>query len=235
MTAIVPPLTPGMADATPIAAPAKKDFNQFLIFIKLPNLCFGLLCYNTAWRKIKKLIVGLGNPGKKYEKTRHNMGFMVLDHLSDISQIDIDKEVFNGLLGRGKLFNNDVLLFKPTTFMNLSGTAVLQVVNYFKINIEDVIVVFDDMALPVGQIRLRKSGSSGGQKGMQNIIDLLHTSEIKRIRVGIGQPSYDVVDYVLGKPLKEEMPLIEDAIIRAVEALKEAMKSNFEKAMSQFN
>ena len=182
-----------------------------------------------------KLIIGLGNPGKKYEKTRHNMGFMVLDHLSDISQIDIDKEVFNGLLGRGKLFNNDVLLFKPTTFMNLSGTAVLQVVNYFKINIEDVIVVFDDMALPVGQIRLRKSGSSGGQKGMQNIIDLLHTSEIKRIRVGIGQPSYDVVDYVLGKPLKEEMPLIEDAIIRAVEALKEAMKSNFEKAMSQFN
>ena len=163
------------------------------------------------------------------------MGFMVLDHLSDISQIDIDKEVFNGLLGRGKLFNNDVLLFKPTTFMNLSGTAVLQVVNYFKINIEDVIVVFDDMALPVGQIRLRKSGSSGGQKGMQNIIDLLHTSEIKRIRVGIGQPSYDVVDYVLGKPLKEEMPLIEDAIIRAVEALKEAMNSNFEKAMSQFN
>ena len=182
-----------------------------------------------------KLIVGLGNPGKKYEKTRHNMGFMVLDHLSDISQIDIDKEVFNGLLGRGKLFNNDVLLFKPTTFMNLSGTAVVQVVNYFKINIEDVIVVFDDMALPVGQIRLRKSGSSGGQKGMQNIIDLLHTSEIKRIRVGIGQPSYDVVDYVLGKPLKEEMPLIEDAIIRAVEALKESMKSNFEKAMSQFN
>ena len=182
-----------------------------------------------------KLIVGLGNPGKKYEKTRHNMGFMVLDHLSEISQIDIDKEVFNGLLGRGKIFDNDVLLFKPTTFMNLSGTAVLQVVKFFKIAIEDVIVVFDDMALPVGQIRLRKAGSSGGQKGMQNIIDLLHTTDIKRIRVGIGQPSYDVVDYVLGKPLKEEMPLIEDAINRAVDALKEAMKSNFEKAMSQFN
>lgn len=182
-----------------------------------------------------KLIVGLGNPGKKYEKTRHNMGFMVLDHLSDISQIDIDKEVFNGLLGRGKIFNNDVLLFKPTTFMNLSGTAVIQVANYFKIAIEDIIVVFDDMALPVGQIRLRKSGSSGGQKGMQNIIDLMHTSEIKRIRVGIGEPPYNAVDYVLGKPLKEEMPLIEDAIIRACEALKEAMKSNFDKAMSQFN
>lgn len=182
-----------------------------------------------------KLIVGLGNPGKKYEKTRHNMGFMVLDHLSDISQIDIDKEVFNGLLGRGKIFDNDVLLFKPTTFMNLSGTAVVQVAKYFKIATEDIIIVFDDMALPVGQIRLRKSGSSGGQKGMQNIIELLHTSEIKRIRIGIGEPPYNAVDYVLGKPLKEEMPLIEDAIIRATEALKEALKSNFDKAMSQFN
>jgi PTH1 family peptidyl-tRNA hydrolase len=160
---------------------------------------------------------------------------MVIDHLSDVSQIDVDKEVFNGLLGRGKLFHEDVLLFKPTTFMNLSCTAVLQVVKFFKIAIEDVIVVFDDMALPVGQIRLRKSGSSGGQKGMQNIIDLLHSQDIKRVRVGIGQSPYDVVDYVLGKPLKEEMPLIEEAIIRAVEALKEAIKSNFDKAMSQFN
>lgn len=182
-----------------------------------------------------KLIVGLGNPGKKYEKTRHNMGFMVIDHFSDISQIDVDKEVFNGLLGRGKIFDQDVLLFKPTTFMNLSGTAVLQVVNYFKIKLEDVIVVFDDMALPVGQIRLRKSGSSGGQKGMQNIIDLLHSQDIKRIRIGIGEPQYDAVDYVLGKPLKEEIPLVEEAIIRASEALKEALKSNFEKAMSQYN
>ena len=182
-----------------------------------------------------KLIIGLGNPGKKYEKTRHNMGFMAIDHFSDISQIDIDKEVFNGLLGRGKIFDQDVLLFKPTTFMNLSGTAVLQVVNYFKIKLEDIIVVFDDMALPVGQIRLRKSGSSGGQKGMQNIIDLLHSQEIKRIRIGIGEPQYDVVDYVLGKPLKEEIPLVEEAIIRAGEALKEALKTNFEKAMSQYN
>lgn len=182
-----------------------------------------------------KLIVGLGNPGKKYEKTRHNMGFMVLDHFSDISQIDIDKEVFNGLLGRGKIFNEDVLLFKPTTFMNLSGTAVQQVVSYFKIKLEDIIIVFDDMALPVGQIRLRKSGSSGGQKGMQNIIDLLHSQDIKRIRVGIGEPQYNAVDYVLGKPLKEELPLVEEAIIRAAEALKEALKSNFEKAMSQYN
>ena len=183
-----------------------------------------------------KLIVGLGNPGKKYENTRHNMGFMAIDLLSDISKIDIDKEVFNGLLGRGKIFDQDVLLFKPTTFMNLSGTAVQQVAHFFKIPSEDIIVVFDDLALPVGAIRLRESGSSGGQKGMQNIIDNLKTDKIKRIRIGIGKSTYaDAADYVLGKPLKEEMPLIEEAINRAVEALKEALKSNFTKAMSQFN
>ena len=128
-----------------------------------------------------KLIVGLGNPGKKYEKTRHNMGFMAIDLFSEISQIDIDKEVFSGLLGRGKVFDEDVLLFKPTTFMNLSGTAVSQVVRYFKIPLEDIIVVFDDMALTPGNIRLRINGSSGGQKGMQNIIDQLGTKEIKRM------------------------------------------------------
>ena len=183
-----------------------------------------------------KLIVGLGNPGKKYEKTRHNMGFMAIDLLSDVTNIDVDKEVFNGLLGRGKLYDQDVLLFKPTTYMNLSGTAVLQVANFFKIPADDIIVVFDDLALPVGALRLRESGSSGGQKGMQNIIDLLKTDKIKRIRIGIGKSTYaDTADYVLGKPLKEEMPLIEEAINRAVEALKEALKSNFTKAMSQYN
>jgi PTH1 family peptidyl-tRNA hydrolase len=103
-----------------------------------------------------KLIIGLGNPGKKYENTRHNMGFMVLDHLSDISKIDIDKEVFNGILGRGKIFDQDVLLFKPTTYMNLSGTAVQQVAHFFKIPLEDMIVIYDDLALPVGDVRLRE-------------------------------------------------------------------------------
>ena len=183
-----------------------------------------------------KLIIGLGNPGKKYEKTRHNMGFMAVDLFSDITKIDVDKEVFNGLLGRGKVFDQDVLLFKPTTFMNLSGTAVQQVVHFFKISLEDIIVIFDDLALPVGDIRLRESGSSGGQKGMQNIIDNLKSDKIKRIRIGIGKSTYaDTADYVLGKPLKEEMPLIEDGISRAIEALKEALKSNFTKAMSKYN
>ena len=181
------------------------------------------------------VIVGLGNPGTKYEKTRHNMGFRVLDLLSEETGIEVTKEVFNGLLGRGKIFDNDVLLFKPTTYMNLSGTAVQQVVHYFKVNIDDIIVVYDDMALAPGTIRMRIQGSSGGQKGIQNIIEQLGTDKIKRIRVGIGEPIDNAIDYVLGKPTKEEEPLINDAVIRAVEAIKEALKSSFEKAMTKYN
>lgn len=182
-----------------------------------------------------KLIVGLGNPGKKYEKTRHNMGFSTIDLLSDLSCIDVDKEVFHGLLGRGKIFDEDVMLFKPTTFMNLSGTAVREVVSYFKIPLEDIIVISDDMALDVGKIRLRSKGSSGGQKGIQNIIDCLGTENFKRIRIGIGRPEDNVIDYVLGRPNKDDQVLIEDAIMHAVEAIKETIKANFEVAMSKFN
>ena len=183
-----------------------------------------------------KLIVGLGNPGKKYEGTRHNMGFMVIDKFAEEAMIDVDKEVFHGLLGRGKLFSQDLLIFKPTTFMNLSGTAVSEVINYFKINIEDVIVVFDDMALEPGNIRLRLNGSSGGHKGMQNIIDNCKTNNIKRLRVGIGEPNErDNIDFVLSKPFKDEMPLFETAIENAKEALREAIKSDFDRAMNKFN
>ena len=183
-----------------------------------------------------KLIVGLGNPGKKYELTRHNMGFDVVDLFSEISQIDIDKEVFNGLLGRGKVFDDDVLLFKPTTFMNLSGTAVQQVVHYFKVDLDDIIVISDDMALNPGTIRLRKSGSSGGQKGLQNIIDCLGSDQFKRIRVGIGEPpKNNAVDFVLGKFDKDDRELIDEAQKRAVEALKETIRTNFDNAMNKFN
>ena len=181
------------------------------------------------------LVVGLGNPGTKYALTRHNMGFRVIDLLSAQTGIEVTKEVFNGLLGRGKIFNNDVILFKPTTYMNLSGTAVQQVVHYFKIDVDDIIVCYDDMALNPGTIRMRIQGSSGGQKGIQNIIEQLGTDKIKRIRIGIGEPTDNAIDYVLGKPLKEEEPLIDDAVARAVEAIKEALKSSFEKAMTKYN
>ena len=191
--------------------------------------------YNNRTR-FMKLIVGLGNPGKKYENTRHNMGFMAIDLLSDQAQVDVDKEVFHGLLGRGKIYEQDVILFKPTTFMNLSGTAVQEVVHYFKIAIEDIVVIYDDMALNPGTIRLRKEGSSGGHKGMQNIIDCLSTDQIKRIRIGIGEPGEnDTIDFVLSKPLKDEAPLIEEAIANAVRAVKEMLKSDFDRAMNKYN
>lgn len=183
-----------------------------------------------------KLFVGLGNPGKKYEHTRHNMGFDVIDLFSDLSQIDVDKEVFHGLMGRGELFDEDIMLFKPTTFMNLSGNAVREVVSYFKIPLEDVIIIFDDMALPPGKIRMRMEGSSGGHKGMQNIIEQLGTDQIKRIRIGIGEPmENDNIDYVLSKPIKEERGLIDEAINDAVMAMKEVLKSSFDRAMTKFN
>ena len=182
-----------------------------------------------------KLIVGLGNPGKKYEHTRHNMGFDTVNLFAELAKIDIDKEAFKGLVGRGKVFDEDVYLLKPQTFMNLSGESVREIVNYFKIEINDVIIIYDDMALEPGKIRLRASGSSGGHKGMQNIIDQLGTEEIKRIRIGIGESTDDTIDYVLSKPLKEERPLIDEAIKNAVEALKEILKNNFEKAMTNFN
>ena len=182
-----------------------------------------------------KLIVGLGNPGKKYEGSRHNMGFMAIDLLSDVTKIDVDREAFQGILGRGKLFDQDVMLFKPTTFMNLSGHAVQQVVNYFKIDVDDIVIIYDDMALAPGTIRLRLAGSSGGQKGMQNIIEQLGTDQIKRIRIGIGEPEDDAVDYVLSKPSKEELPLIEEAIIKAKDAVVTYLKRDFAVAMNNYN
>lgn len=182
-----------------------------------------------------KLIVGLGNPGKKYEHTRHNMGFDVVDLFSELSQIDIDKESFKGMVGRGKIFDEDIFLLKPQTFMNLSGESVKEIVSYFKIDVNDILVIYDDMALPVGSIRLRPSGSSGGHKGMQNIIDNLGTQNIKRIRVGIGEPIYDTIDFVLSKPTKEEKPLIDEAIEKAADAIRDILKTNFDIAMTRYN
>lgn len=182
-----------------------------------------------------KLIAGLGNPGKKYEHTRHNMGFDVVDLFAEMAKIDVDKEVFHGLLGRGKVFDEDVMIFKPTTFMNLSGTAIKEVMDYFKITIDDLIVVVDDMALEPGKIRMRLSGSSGGHNGLKNIIECLKSENFKRIRIGIGEPTFNNIDFVLSKPLKEEKILIDEAISNAAEALKEAIKNGFDRSMSKFN
>lgn len=182
-----------------------------------------------------KLIVGLGNPGKEYENTRHNCGFRVIDAFADSIGVDFNKEDFGGVYGKFKLDGEDIILFKPMAYMNLSGTAVQKIVHFFKIDLEDIVVIFDDLALKPGDLRLRLSGSSGGQKGMQNIIDCLSSQNIKRIRVGIGEPKFDTVDYVLGKPDKEDAPKINDAIDRAVSALKCYLNNSFENAMSKYN
>ena len=182
-----------------------------------------------------KLIVGLGNPGKEYANTRHNCGFRVLDAFADAAGVDIDKEDFHGIYGRFKFNGEDIILFKPLTMMNLSGNAVQEIVHYFKIDINDILVIFDDMAIEPGVLRLRPDGSSGGQKGMQNIIDNLGTSYIKRIRVGIGEPQFNSIDWVLGKPAGEDKIKIDEAIERATKAIREYLVHNFENAMSKYN
>jgi PTH1 family peptidyl-tRNA hydrolase len=182
-----------------------------------------------------KIIVGLGNPGKKYEKTRHNMGYEVLDSLAEKLSLDIDKKSFDGVFARFSTQKEDVILFKPTTYMNLSGIAVQEIMQFYKVGTDDIIVIFDDMSLPPGSVRLRLSGTSGGQKGIQNIIDTLGTTSIKRIKVGIGEPEYSGVDYVLSKPTPEEKPLIDAAILRARDAVIYALEYGFEKAMSMIN
>ena len=182
-----------------------------------------------------KLIVGLGNPGKEYENTRHNCGFNALQAYADMAQVDFNREDFKGRYVKFKLDDEDIVLFEPLTFMNLSGEAVQQIVSFFKIATDDVVVVYDDMAIKPGEIRLRLFGSSGGHNGMQNIIDHLGTQKIKRIRIGIGEPTFDPINYVLGKPSKEEQPLIAEGIEKAAKAIREYLLKDFNAAMCKYN
>ena len=181
-----------------------------------------------------KLIVGLGNPGRQYVGTRHNCGYMVLDTLAEMFKLDIDRDGFRGKYVKFKAEDEDVILLKPETFMNLSGESVREIANFYKISTEDIVVVYDDMALKPGTIRLRLKGSSGGQKGIQNIIDNMGSEEIKRIRIGIGEPEYNAIDYVLGKPTPEEKELIDKAIKRAANALESVIFDGFSKAMNEY-
>ena len=182
-----------------------------------------------------KLIVGLGNPGKEYAMTRHNCGFRVVDAFANATGVDIDKEDFHGVYGKFKCNDEDIILFKPLTMMNLSGTAVYEIVKFFKIHREDIVVIYDDMAIEPGTLRLRASGSSGGQKGMENIIKCLATENIKRIRVGIGEPKYDAIKHVLGEATGDDKVKIDSAIERATKAIREFLINDFQNAMSKFN
>lgn len=183
-----------------------------------------------------KLIVGLGNPGKKYEKTRHNTGFLVIDDVLNKLNIKLDKEKFNAAYTVYNHNGEKIYFVKPMTYMNNSGEAVLPFMKYFNIDLKDLIVVHDDLDLPVGKIRLREKGSSGGQNGMKNIIDLCGSKDIKRIRVGIGKDiNIDVVDYVLGKVTKEDKPAYEKSIKKAGDAIIYALDNNFNAVMSNYN
>ncbi|MBO5528236.1 MAG: aminoacyl-tRNA hydrolase [Bacilli bacterium] len=184
-----------------------------------------------------KVIVGLGNPGKQYQNTRHNMGYMVIDALCDMFSCDLDYNKFKGIYGICKhpSLPEPVIFAKPETFMNLSGEFIRPLLDYFKLGPEDLLVIYDDMAIPEGKIRLRLSGSHGSHNGMRNIIDLLHTENIKRIRVGIGEPPYSGVDYVLTKPTGDSAKLAEEAIEQAAKATRDALLKGFNYAMNHYN
>jgi PTH1 family peptidyl-tRNA hydrolase len=182
-----------------------------------------------------KLIVGLGNPGKKYAKTRHNLGYQTLDRFAHELGITIDKTAFKSEYALVKYLGHDLMILKPTTFMNLSGQAVSEAMRYYKIELDDLLVVYDEMAFDPGEIRLRLGGSSGSHNGVQNIIDALQNDQFKRIRIGIGKPPFAGIDYVLGKPSKTEQKLIDEAIDKALAAIIDYLKYDFLHAMNHFN
>lgn len=185
-----------------------------------------------------KLVVGLGNPGKQYELTRHNVGFLCLDSLIEEmgGNFKLDSSMQSMIATMN--YNGEKCLFiKPQTFMNLSGEAVVKVINYYKISIADILVVYDDMDLPLGSLRLREKGSAGSHNGMKNIVSHLHTEEFKRIRVGIsGHANIDAKDYVLGQFSRDERLVLFEAISSVKEAVKDfLMNKPFLIIMGKYN
>ncbi len=182
-----------------------------------------------------KIIVGLGNPGQKYANTRHNVGFMVLDHLSANLNTAINKSKFNALIGESYIGQERVILVKPQTYMNLSGEAVGALARWYKVNPSDVIVVYDDMDLPLGKLRIRPKGGAGGHNGMKSIIAHLGTTEFPRIRIGIGRSEKDAVNYVLGNFNQQEFDIINNVITKAVESLQVWVRQDINAAMNKYN
>ena len=184
-----------------------------------------------------KLIVGLGNPGKDYHGSRHNVGFRVVSEVAEEYNIKRTFHKHNALIAKGMIEKQKVILAQPTTYMNNSGKAVIKLLNYYKINREDMIIIYDDMDLETGTIRIKKRGSSGGHNGLKSVINHLKTDEFPRLRIGIGHPgeNIDVVDYVLGKFTVEEEKTIENTIKKAVTVIKEIYLSGIVSAMNKYN
>lgn len=183
------------------------------------------------------IIAGLGNPTKEYDKTRHNVGFLAIDALADKYHIDVSEKKHKALCGRGAIEGQKVVLMKPQTFMNLSGESIRAAVDFYKVDPEDIIIIYDDISLEPGQLRIRLKGSAGGHNGIKNIIAHLGTQEFPRIKVGIGAkpPRMDLADYVLSRFSRGEQKLMEDAFQEAAEAAVMMMTDGAERAMNHFN
>ncbi|MDF2883938.1 MAG: pth [Clostridiaceae bacterium] len=181
------------------------------------------------------LIVGLGNIGREYEKTRHNVGFDTIDLLSKKYNIVLNREKFKGIYGEGYIGKEKVLLLKPSTYMNLSGESVREAVNFYKIDTDKIIIVYDDISIPIGRLRIRSKGSAGGHNGIKNIILNLGTDSFPRIKIGVGQPKENLVSYVLGKFSEEERKILDEALETALLVVKEIMEVSLEEAMNKYN
>ena len=184
------------------------------------------------------ILVGLGNPGSKYESTRHNMGWLALDSLMEKENFKLTKLRFKAWTGILERNGNKILVMKPQTYMNLSGESVGAAARFYKIPPEHILVVSDDIDLPVGKLRLRTSGSAGGHNGLKNIIQHLGTDRFPRIKVGVGSPKqagYEVVDWVIGMPMGEEQKILLDTLDRAARAIAAVITLGMDKAMNKFN
>lgn len=184
------------------------------------------------------IIVGLGNPGREYQNTRHNIGFQVIDAIAEKNNISVKEKKYKALIGKGLVAGQKVLLVKPQTYMNLSGESVREVIDYYKIDEkEELIVISDDISLDVGQIRIRKKGSAGGHNGLKNIILHLGHDQFERIKMGVGEKpqGYDLADYVLGHFTQLEQKILQDSIARASQAVETIMTDGVDQAMNRYN
>lgn len=182
------------------------------------------------------IIAGLGNPGKKYENTRHNIGFIALELLAERNDIKINKLKHKALVGEGRISGQKVLLVKPQTYMNLSGNSLREVMEYYKEDIENLIVIYDDIDIPEGTIRIRKKGSAGTHNGMRSIVYDLKSDQFPRIRIGMGRARQsDLKDFVIGGFTKEEKELLKGAVERAVLSAECIVEKGIDKAMNEYN
>ena len=181
------------------------------------------------------LIVGLGNIGKEYEGTRHNIGFEAIDYISKKYNIDINRKKFKGEYGEGFIGTEKVILLKPSTYMNLSGESIIEVMNFYKLSNEEIIVLYDDISLEVGKLRVRDKGSAGGHNGIKSIIACIGSDVFSRIKIGVGQPKGDLVSHVLGKFSKDENEILSEVIKVTSEGVEIIMKNDIKEAMNKLN